>query len=347
MHIRNNYIVRERVSLKACNSFGLEVSAAYYAEITHPDEFLKLMDTGVYQTGPRFILGGGSNVLFSDDYQGLIIRNNIPGISLIAEDEQTVRVRTGAGVVWDDLVRHTIEKGWGGLENLSMIPGLTGAAPIQNIGAYGVELDQVFYSLDALSLETGRQRQFHREECRFGYRDSIFKSGQKDQWLITSVTLTLNKKPKINTDFGNLVAVLSGWGIRKPDIRDISRAVRHIRSTKLPDPATTGNAGSFFKNPIVPDSRYSELQKMYPDLPGYPSGSSQMKIPAAWLIDHCGYKGFRSGDAGIHEHHALIIVNYGNATGRQLIDLAKQIQYSVFQTFGIQLEPEVNIIGPK
>ncbi len=335
--------IRNNISLKPFNTFQLDVKARYWTEIHQPDDLLRVMETSVFQREPRFILGGGSNVLFSQDFPGLVIRNSIPGISRISGNERHVVLRAGAGVVWDDLVRDTLTKGWAGLENLSMIPGQTGAAPIQNIGAYGVELESVFVTLDAIDLKTGKTVQFDRQMCRFGYRDSIFKSSHKDHYLITHVTLKLNKFPELNLEYGNLKEVLEDDGIGHPDIMDVSRAVRKIRSSKLPDPAVTGNAGSFFKNPVVSEEKFEKLKEIHPEIPSYPAGH-QIKIPAAWLIDKCGFKGKRIGDAGVHDRHALILVNHGNATGMDLIRLAKMIQQEVQQHFGVALEPEVNIV---
>ncbi len=345
MSISTQPIIRQQVSLKSANTFGLDVTSAFQVEITRPDDLLRVMDSEAYQNHPHYILGGGSNVLFVEDYPGLVIKNSIPDISVISEDDREVIIKAGAGVAWDELVLFSLDQDWGGLENLSMIPGRTGAAPIQNIGAYGVELEQVFVSLEAISLKTGETGRFDKSQCRFGYRDSVFKSGEQHSWVITSVTLRLDKQPQIQIDYGNLREVLARSGITKPTIHDVSRAVREIRSSKLPDPAVTGNAGSFFKNPAIARSRFTELQQEYSDIPGFAVDGQRVKVPAAWLIDRCGFKGKRAGDAGIHERHALILVNYGKATGKQLITLAMEVKNGVFDQFGITLEPEVNIIG--
>lgn len=335
--------IREGVSLKPFNSFQIEAEAALWTEITAEPDLLRLQDTAAFQQQPRYVLGGGSNILFTQNFPGLIIKVRIPGITVLSEDDHEVVVRAGAGVNWDELVRYATDRGWAGLENLSMIPGETGAAPIQNIGAYGVELESVFVSLDAIHLESGDKTVFDREMCRFGYRDSIFKKEHKGKYLITSVTLRLSKRPQLRLEYGNLKAVLDADGARNPDIRDVSRAVRKIRASKLPDPAATGNAGSFFKNPVVTADLFRELSERHPTIPSYPAGD-QVKVPAAWLIDQCGFKGKRIGDAGVHEHHALILVNHGNATGRDLLDLADAIRTEVQERFGITLVPEVNIV---
>ncbi len=329
------------------------------------------METDLYHQKPRYILGGGSNVLFSGDYAGLIIRNSIPGISIISEDRVHTILRAGGGVVWDDLVSFALENNLGGLENLSMIPGLAGAAPIQNIGAYGVELEKNFVSLNAMNMKTGQIESFDNEMCRFGYRYSIFKDALKGTYLIVDITLRLDKKHEIHVDYGNLKEVLASRGITKPTIHDVSRAVREIRSSRLPDPAVTGNAGSFFKNPVISKEQLCSLQSKFPNIPFYPvkqasreksavspddipvknyekdpgSEYQQYKVPAGWLIEQGGFKGKREGDAGVHEQHALILVNHGRATGRQLLGLAHAIQQEVLEQFGISLEPEVNIVG--
>ncbi|MFO8030022.1 MAG: UDP-N-acetylmuramate dehydrogenase [Cyclonatronaceae bacterium] len=337
------FTIRTGVSLKPHNTFQVEAVAGYWAELRQSGDMHRLMETEVYQDMPRYILGGGSNLLFTHDYPGLIIKNSIPGISLTAEDADSVWLRAGGGVIWDELVSYTLNRGWGGLENLSMIPGLCGAAPIQNIGAYGVELESVFESLDAINLATGETEQFDHGMCRFGYRSSIFKTTHTGRYLIKHITLRLQKSPELHLEYGNLRDVLSAEDIDRPDIRDVGRAVRKIRTTKLPDPAETGNAGSFFKNPVIPSSQFELLRERWPDIPSYPAGN-RIKVPAAWLIDQCGFRGKRLGDAGVHERHALIIVNHGNATGADILKLAETIQNEVRDRFGILLEPEVNIL---
>jgi len=339
----NSSMIREWVSLKSHNSFHIDANAAFWTEVTSENDLLRLMDTAIYLNQPRFILGGGSNILFTQDFPGLIMKIRIPGITVVSENEHEVILKIGAGVIWDDLVCHAIDRGWGGLENLSMIPGETGAAPIQNIGAYGVELESVFVSLDAVDLKTGELSRFDRDMCRFGYRDSIFKRDLKGRVLITSVTLKLSKQHRLHVEYGNLREVLSADGITEPDIRQVGLAVRKIRSSKLPDPAVTGNAGSFFKNPVIPQDQFLKLRETHPQIPSYPAGS-QIKIPAAWLIDQCGFKGKRLGDAGVHERHALILVNHGKATGKDILDLAETIRAEVQDRFGITLEPEVNLV---
>lgn len=344
MHLTKALPIRQNVSLKALNTFGLDVHAAFFAEIHTPEDLLRLAETATFQQYDRMILGGGSNVLFTSDFQGLILANRIGGIATLSSDKEHVWVRSGAGVVWDHLVQHTLRENLGGLENLSMIPGLTGAAPIQNIGAYGVELEQVFVGLEAIDLQKGEQLQFDRSMCEFGYRDSIFKHAWRNRCLITHVTLRLRRNPELQLGYGAIKSVLEQRGCHQPDIHNVSEAIRFIRSNKLPDPEQIGNAGSFFKNPVVPVSQYQTLCETWPELPGWPAGPEQIKIPAAWLIEHCGFKGMRQGDAGVHEHHALILVNYANASGSDLLALAQRIQSEVQAAFGVALEPEVRLV---
>lgn len=354
---------KKNISLKPFNTFGIDVVADYWIEIFHSDDIAKLLDTDLYRQFPHYVLGGGSNVLFPDDYHGIIIKNSIPGVTVISENDHYVFLRVGAGIIWDNLVLHCLKKGWGGIENLSMIPGQTGAAPIQNIGAYGVELESVFVSLEAMHMKNGIIEVFNREMCRFGYRDSIFKRTCKDQYIITTVTLKLHKKPQVNISYKPLMGMLTEKGVNQPTIQDVSRVVREIRSSKLPDPVVTGNAGSFFKNPIISAGRFAQLQNEYQDIPGFPvmnlPGSlidndplseadhvpEYVKIPAAWLIEMCGFKGMRDGDAGIHKQHALILVNHGHATGEQILGIARNIREKVQEKFGIMLDPEVNIVN--
>jgi UDP-N-acetylmuramate dehydrogenase len=289
------------------------------------------------------ILGGGSNILFLKNYQGLIIRNAIEGIEILSRKDNQVVVEVGGGVIWHDFVCWALSHNFGGLENLSLIPGTVGAAPIQNIGAYGVEFDAVFHSLTAVNLDTGITRRFNKEDCGFGYRNSIFKESLKDKYLITRVQIKLSTDHhKLCLDYGDIIKTLSEWEIDHPTIRDVSDAVIAIRSSKLPDPKIIGNAGSFFKNPLIDTSDYEALLGPYPDMPCYPSKPGMVKIPAAWLIEQAGWKGFRKGDAGVYEKHALVLVNHGNATGEEMHQLAEGIKASILEIFNISLESEVN-----
>lgn len=285
-------------------------------------------------------------MLLCHDFNGLVVKVAIQGIDLIRDDETHVYVTAGAGVNWHELVVFCVERGYAGIENLSLIPGTAGAAPMQNIGAYGVELEQVFESLTAIHVLTGEKRAFARADCAFGYRESVFKRELKGQYIITSVTFKLDKHPTFHTRYGAIQETLAEMGVSDENlsIKAISQAVIRIRRSKLPDPAQIGNAGSFFKNPEISKVQFDTLKTQYPELPGYPVGHETVKVPAGWLIEQAGWKGYRSGDAGIHTKQALVLVNYGNATGNELIALAKQVQASVLATFGITISPEVNVV---
>ncbi len=294
---------------------------------------------------PKYILGGGSNVLFEEDYDGLIVRNAIEGIAILGEDTTEVCLEVGAGVIWQNLVEWCLDRDFGGIENLSLIPGTVGAAPIQNIGAYGVEFESVFDSLDALSTVDGTERSFSKEECEFSYRQSIFKSALKGKYIITKVRLKLTRKDHpLVLDYGQVSQELDHKGIVSPSIQDVSQVICQIRRSKLPDPSVTGNAGSFFKNPVVQKAKYLSLQQDYPEIPGYMVGQDLCKIPAAWMIEKCGWKGYRSGDVGVYPRHALVLVNYGSATGSEIRQLSDCIKKSVREKFGISIDPEVNIV---
>ena len=293
---------------------------------------------------PTLILGGGSNILFTQDYKGLVVLNRLKGITSEKISDNKIRITAGSGVVWHDLVLHTLENGWGGIENLSLIPGTVGAAPIQNIGDYGAELKDVFVNLEAFEYATGEMRTFGAEECDFGYRWSVFKGDLKGRFLITSVTLELSLQPEVNVSYGAIVSILETKGISEPTIRDVSDAVIDIRRSKLPDPAALGNSGSFFKNPVISSIDFEGLKLEYPEIPGYVIDETHTKIPAAWLIEQCGWKGQRRGEIGVHERQPLVLVNYGDGQGKNLQQLAFDIQESVSNKFGIPLTPEVNII---
>jgi UDP-N-acetylmuramate dehydrogenase len=335
------------VSLKSLHTFGIEVKATGLVEVKSEKEFIAVWQNPEWKSKPKLILGGGSNVLFTDDYKGLIILNRLYGKSILKETEDIVFVKIQSGENWHELVIWTVEKGWGGIENLSLIPGTVGAAPMQNIGAYGVELKEVFESLEAINLETGKIEVFNKEACQFGYRESVFKRALKNKYFISSVTLSLSKKPQVNLQYGDIRKTLESEGIQPENatIKDVSKAVIKIRQQKLPDPKELGNAGSFFKNPIISNDLFDKLKEQYTELPGYPSGANFTKVPAAWLIEQSGWKGKRAGACGSHEKQALVIVNYGGAKGSEIVALAGQIQASVSDKFNIQLEPEVNFIS--
>jgi len=290
------------------------------------------------------IVGEGSNLLFRDNFSGLIITSNMDGIRIMEEDDRHAWIEVEAGMKWHKFVLETIRMGFQGLENLSLIPGKVGAAPIQNIGAYGVEISQFIESVIALDIPSREKVEFSREECTFGYRKSIFKTTLKGQTMILSVRLRLNKIPDFNISYDKIHETLDRQGVSELSAGAISRAVIDIRRNKLPDPDRIGNAGSFFKNPVVDKMDFEGLKAEFPDITGYQAGKEEIKIPAAWLIEKCGWKGKRTNGAGVHEHHALVLVNYGNATGKEIYDLSEKIRESVASKFGIILEPEVNII---
>ena len=297
-----------------------------------------------WKKSSSLVLGGGSNLLFTKNYDGLIIKNEMKGIHLIREDDHHVYVRAGAGEGWHSFVLHCINNGWAGMENLSLIPGTVGAAPIQNIGAYGVELKDIFFGLEAYHIKEEKLHQFSLNDCAFGYRDSIFKRSLKGELVITQVIFRLNKIPEYKITYGAIEQELEKMNIKELSIQAISQAVCRIRSSKLPDPAVMGNAGSFFKNPAVPENKYSELKEIFPGLVGYHQMDGSYKLAAGWLIEYCGWKGYRRDDAGCHALQSLVLVNYGHATGAEIFKLSEDIQRSVFEKFEVRLETEVNII---
>lgn len=333
--------ISENISLRPYNTFGIDARAKYFAAFKDLDELVAFSASDLEL--PTFILGGGSNILFTKDFDGLVLKNEISGIEKISEDDEYVYVKAGAGENWHRFVLYCIDRNWSGLENLSLIPGNVGASPMQNIGAYGVELKDFFYSLEAFHLEEKKIFSFSRNDCEFGYRNSVFKERYKDQFIITSVTFQLRKTPVFNTSYGAIREELEKMGVKELSVQAISQAVINIRSSKLPDPKEIGNAGSFFKNPEVSLDKCQELQSEFPAIIAYPSGS-KMKLAAGWLIEQCGWKGQRRGDAGCHEKQALVLVNYGNAKGQEILDLSDEILRSVNKKFGLILEREVNVL---
>lgn len=331
------------VNLKPYHSFGCEVQAAEWGSFDSLESWQYLMRHSSSQR--HLILGGGSNVLFERDYDGCVLHNAITGIDLVKTDDQHVWVRVGAGENWHQLVMYTVAHGWGGLENLSLIPGNVGASPMQNIGAYGVEVKQVIDRVEAWHRGTHAWHSFTNADCAFGYRESIFKTSLRDQMVIGYVTFKLSLHPVVNTSYGAIQQELENVGIAQPGIREVSEAVMRIRSSKLPDPKVLGNAGSFFKNPVVPAAQADALKAQHPDMPVYAAGEGLKKLAAGWLIERCGLKGYRQGDAGMHERQALVLVNYGKASGPQLMEVARLVQHTVYQQFGIHLEQEVNLIA--
>ncbi len=336
--------LQQHVNLKPYNTFGIIAFAEYFTEIFSVDDLLQIINNETLQHLPKLILGGGSNLLFTQDFNGLIIKNSIKGIEKIKEDEQHVFIKAFAGEVWHDLVQYAIAHNYGGMENLSLIPGQVGAAPMQNIGAYGVEIESIFDSLEAIDLQNGTTKIFTKEACGFGYRESIFKKVAKGKYCIVSVTFRLNKQPVFNTSYGAIQDTLQQMGVAELNVKAISDAVIHIRTSKLPDPKVLGNAGSFFKNPEIAKEHFLQLQQQYPAMPHYPAADDKIKVPAGWLIEQCGWKGKRIGNTGSHAQQALVLVNYGNATGEEIKNLSQQIQQSVKEKFGIDLTPEVNFV---
>ncbi|THV59130.1 UDP-N-acetylmuramate dehydrogenase [Flagellimonas alvinocaridis] len=335
--------IQENISLKTHNTFGIDVKARYFVEITGLVQLQKVLELKAYPK--KFIISGGSNMLLTKDIDALVMHINLKGISIVEENENEVEIKVMAGENWHDLVTWSLDKGYGGLENLSLIPGNTGTAPIQNIGAYGVELKDVFVSCAAMEIKTGELVGFDNEACKFGYRDSVFKNEAKGQYIITSVHLKLTKKDHVlHTGYGAIEAELKKNGIVYPTIKDVSNAVIAIRQSKLPNPAVLGNSGSFFKNPVISKKAFEKFIKKNPEAPHYEVDDEAFKIPAGWLIEQCGYKGKRFGDAGVHEKQALVLVNYGSATGEDILRLAQLVQKEVAQKFNIKIQPEVNII---
>ena len=332
-------------SLRAYNTFGIEAQARQFVEISSVEQYVAIRKSGEFAHLPHLFLGGGSNVLLTKPQEALVVKISIPGISVVKQDADFVWLKAGAGVVWDELVQYSVNQGWSGLENLSLIPGTVGAAPMQNIGAYGVEIKDTFESLEALNLQTLEVDLFDAKACAFGYRESFFKRAGKGHYLISTVTFKLAKKPSIKTSYGAIKEVLASKGITHPSIREVADAVIEIRQSKLPDPKDIGNSGSFFKNPTVSATEAARLIAENPGIPHYPvEGSTEVKFPAGWFIEKAGWKGFRKGDAGVHAKQALVLVNYGEATGGEILALSEEIKKSIKDTFGVSLETEVNIL---
>ena len=329
------------VDLLPYNTFGIHAKARDLLHIKSVTQLLAFLKSN---SEPIFILGGGSNILLTKNMDAVVLRNEISGISLVSENEDCARVKAGGGENWHGFVEWAIQQQLGGVENLSLIPGTVGAAPIQNIGAYGVELKDIFESLEAVDLVSQQVVVFQKEQCDFGYRESFFKKQGRGRFFITAVTFRLQKKPRINANYGDIQKILQAKGIANPGIKDISEAVIEIRRSKLPDPKVLGNAGSFFKNPEISAEAFTTFAEKYPEAPHYQLENGQVKIPAGWLIERAGWKGKRFGEAGCHEKQALVLVNYGNAKGQEIVDLAIRIQQDVMEKFGILLSPEVNWI---
>lgn len=342
-------IPAQHADISRLNTFGVQTAASQLFEISSLEDYRAFLKHDAASGEDALILGGGSNMLFTKTPEQPLLRVHFPGIELLDQDDDSVLVKAGAGVVWHDLVRFALSKNLGGIENLSLIPGLCGAAPMQNIGAYGTELTDVFVALEAIERSTGKLHTFNRDACDFGYRSSVFKTTKRNQYLISSITLRLSRRPEVNLRYGGLKDYLAEKGIREPDIHQVSEAVIDIRQSKLPDWQKYGNAGSFFKNPIVSDDEFQamagRISLSESDIPHYPAGEGQIKVPAGWLIQQAGWKGYREGAVGCWPKQALVIVNYGGASGADILSFARRIRDDVYQKYGIGLFPEVNLIG--
>ena len=340
--------IQENISLKPYNTFGIDAKAHYFAIFSNEDELTELLSQNSQLR--TLILGGGSNILLTQHFDGLVLKNEIKGINELHEDNEYVYVKVGAGENWHQFVLHCINRNWGGVENLSLIPGNVGASPMQNIGAYGVELNDVFFSLEAYNVNENKILTFSRNDCEFGYRESVFKRKYKDQFVILNVTYQLRKHPIFNTSYGAIEQELERMKVKELSIKTISDAVINIRSTKLPNPKEIGNAGSFFKNPEISNELFSELKTKFSTIIGYPLENGNVKLAAGWLIENCGpeagisWKGYRIGDAGCHSRQALVLVNYGTASGEDIYKLSGLIKESVNEKFSVEMEREVNII---
>ncbi|MCD7925770.1 MAG: UDP-N-acetylmuramate dehydrogenase [Bacteroides sp.] len=325
------------------NTFGMDVKAAVFVEYDSVAELKTILSDNNHLSGQWLHIGGGSNLLFTADYAGTVLHSAIRGYEVVDEDDREVKVRVGAGEVWDDFVPYAVGNGWYGAENLSLIPGEVGASAVQNIGAYGAEAKDLIVKVETLAVETGAERVFSNEECRYAYRESIFKKELRGKYIVTYVTYCLSKQPVFNLEYGNVQGELAKRGC-EVTLENVRNTIIAVREVKLPDPKVQGNAGSFFMNPMVPRARFEALQQQYPDMPHYDVDGDRVKIPAAWMIDRCGWKGKQVGRAGVHTKQALVLVNCGGATGDEVISLARQIQESVQQKFGISISPEVNFI---
>lgn len=334
--------VKKNISLKSYNTFGIDARAQFLLEIESDEQLREAYQSSEFRALPKLVLGGGSNILFTKNQRKAILKINIRGIEVLDQKGHEVRVKVGAGEVWHQFVLWCLDHDLGGVENLSLIPGTVGAAPIQNIGAYGVELKDVFESLEAYEIKSGKIRSFNKEQCQFDYRHSFFKGRGKDQFVITSVTFKLTTQPIFNVSYGGIQQRIDEKELEL-NIRNISESVIHIRQIKLPDPIKIGNAGSFFKNPIIEKPLYDALSLIYEDLPHYPVDSGSIKIPAAWLIEQCGWKGKRMDQIGVHARQPLVLVNYGEGKGIEILKLSEQIQSSIQKKFGIELAREINV----
>jgi len=335
--------IQTNFSLKNYNTFGIEAKAKQFVAVHNTTELQSILEKNRLEK--KFILGGGSNMLLTQDIDALVIHVDLKGKRIIREDDDFVWVESQVGENWHEFVLWTIDQNFGGLENMSLIPGNVGTTPVQNIGAYGTEIKDTFYSCEAMTIENQKIRTFTKAECHFGYRESIFKNEAKDQYIITSVIFKLTKRNhKINISYGDISGELAKNNITIPTLKDVSNAVIAIRQSKLPDPKELGNSGSFFKNPVLLKKDFEKIHLQFPEMKYYEISESEVKVPAGWLIEQAGFKGKRFGDAGIHKNQALVLVNYGNATGKEILDVSKNIQETIFRIFGIHIDAEVNVI---
>jgi UDP-N-acetylmuramate dehydrogenase len=337
--------IKENISLKPYNTFGLEAKAKYFTVFRSVEDLKGILQDQRFKNEKKLFLGGGSNILLMNDFDGLVLKNEIKGIEIVSENSEIATLKAGGGENWHSFVLDSIERNLSGIENLSLIPGTVGAAPMQNIGAYGVEIKDVFVELEALNLETLEVEKFDKEMCNFGYRESYFKHQGKGKYVILNVSFELSQKPVFNVSYGAIKDTLDQMGVKELSVKAISDAVISIRKSKLPDPAEIGNSGSFFKNPEIEKSLYDSVKLQFPEIPSYPIDDKTVKVPAGWLIEQAGWKGKRIGDIGVHAKQALVLVNYGGGKGQEIADLAYEIQASVFEKFGITINPEVNFIS--
>jgi len=337
-------ILKQNISLKPYNTFGIEAEATEFIEIDSTESLQNLISNGDLLNRKILVLGGGSNVLLTKNFDGLAIKISLKGIEFVKEDSEYIYIKAMAGEAWHDFVLYCVNNNYAGIENLSLIPGCVGAAPMQNIGAYGVEIKDTCHEVEAYEIGTGVLKTFSNQDCNFGYRESIFKHEAKGKYIIASVTFKLSKKAKVNISYGAIQDVLNAKNIIEPSIKDVSDAVIEIRESKLPNPKVLGNAGSFFKNPEVPTTEYLALKEKYPNIVGYKTSDTHTKLAAGWLIEQCGWKGKIVGNTGSHKDQALVLVNYGNATGNEVWNLAMEIKTSVAEKFGVAIIPEVNIV---
>ncbi len=336
--------IHENVSLKKYNTFGIEASCRYFLELNTINLIQEFITSNKFNAFEQLVLGGGSNLLLTKNFDGVVLKNNLKGIQCIGEDEDFVLIQSAAGEIWHDFVLYCIQQKLYGVENLSLIPGCVGASPMQNIGAYGVEIKDVFHELEAIDLTDGQLHKFSAADCEFGYRESVFKNRYKNRFIITSVTFRLSKTAKFNTSYGAIEEQLQLMNIKELSLAAVSDAVCAIRRSKLPNPAEIGNAGSFFKNPVISTEHFNRLKEKFPKLVGYKNSELETKVAAGWLIEQCGWKGYKKGDVGVHKNQALVLVNYANAKGMEVFNLSQEIIDSVKSRFEINLEREVNII---